>query len=417
MTMTLQVSSDRSPVFTEADGQLWADLVLLAPVLKAGGDELAEAMADGLVSELRRYDSELPEREEIVRAYAAHLDALLQAADRPIGEQAAAVHAVAAEHGRGGAAAKIPLANQVEFYRLGLRALYGAMLRPGGDGAGTADMTDAISTLWRIQDTWVQSMTAAYHRESREAIRWREQRRSALVASVLDGGITDTAAFLGVADELRLPHGSHYVVVALESAGHEHEEIRVLENRLSRAGVPSAWRMVPDAQMVVTGLVALGGADRRRVLMEVLSQTWGHRVGISPQFDTWDCAQRAVRFARLAMTGAPHGSGSVTVFNEAPLAVVAASAPEVLAEVARIVLGSLNQLPADDRQVLLNTLHTWLTCGGSTDATAKAMFCHPNTVRYRLNKITEHTGRCLTNPLAVTELTLALHADLLAGCA
>jgi sugar diacid utilization regulator len=37
--------------------------------------------------------------------------------------------------------------------------------------------------------------------------------------------------------------------------------------------------------------------------------------------------------------------------------------------------------------VLIGTLRTGLARGGSADATAKALFCHPNTARYRL---TEH---------------------------
>ena len=111
------------------------------------------------------------------------------------------------------------------------------------------------------------------------------------------------------------------------------------------------------------------------------------------------------------MAGAPRGSADVTVFDRAPIAVLAASAPDVMAEVAEVVLGSLNRLPDEDRAVLVGTLRTWLTCGGSVDAAAKTLFCHPNTVRYRLNRVTEHTGRSLTDPQAVTELALALQAD------
>jgi DNA-binding PucR family transcriptional regulator len=58
----------------------------------------------------------------------------------------------------------------------------------------------------------------------------------------------------------------------------------------------------------------------------------------------------------------------------------------VLAEVAQAVLGSLNRLPDEERQVLVGTLRTWLACGGSTEATAKALSCHPSIVRYRLNQ-------------------------------
>ena len=105
------------------------------------------------------------------------------------------------------------------------------------------------------------------------------------------------------------------------------------------------------------------------------------------------------------------------MFDRAPVAVLAASAPDVMAEVAGAVLGSLNRLPDEERAVLVGTLRTWLTCGGSVDTAAKTLFCHPNTVRYRLNRVTEHTGRSLTDPRAVTELTLALQADYLGWAA
>ena len=97
--------------------------------------------------------------------------------------------------------------------------------------------------------------------------------------------------------------------------------------------------------------------------------------------------------------------------------VLAASAPDVIAEVAQAVLGSLNRLPDQERAILLGTLRTWLASGGSVDTAAKTLFCHPNTVRYRLNRVTEHAGRTLTDPHAVTELTLALHADYLTPAA
>jgi DNA-binding PucR family transcriptional regulator len=101
------------------------------------------------------------------------------------------------------------------------------------------------------------------------------------------------------------------------------------------------------------------------------------------------------------------------VFGQAPLAVLAASAPDVMGYLAETVLGSLNQLPDDERDVLVGTLRTWLACGGTADAAAKALRCHPNTIRYRLNRVSEHTGRSVTNPQDVTELSLALQADLL----
>jgi hypothetical protein len=88
---------------------------------------------------------------------------------------------------------------------------------------------------------------------------------------------------------------------------------------------------------------------------------------------------RALRLAKLAMARAPRG----TVSGQAP---IAAGAPDVLAELAQAALGPLGRLPAKERQELVGTLRTWLACGGSTEATAKILSCHPSTVRYRLNR-------------------------------
>ncbi|UXY39455.1 helix-turn-helix domain-containing protein [Streptomyces sp. 1222.5] len=41
---------------------------------------------------------------------------------------------------------------------------------------------------------------------------------------------------------------------------------------------------------------------------------------------------------------------------------------------------------------------------------ADALFVHPNTVRYRLRRIEELTGRPLTDPLTVADLGAALYA-------
>lgn len=58
----------------------------------------------------------------------------------------------------------------------------------------------------------------------------------------------------------------------------------------------------------------------------------------------------------------------------------------MLAEMVQAVLGSLNRLPDEERQVLVGTLRAWLACDGSTEDTAKLLSCPPITVRYRLNR-------------------------------
>ncbi|WP_375400342.1 PucR family transcriptional regulator [uncultured Amnibacterium sp.] len=60
---------------------------------------------------------------------------------------------------------------------------------------------------------------------------------------------------------------------------------------------------------------------------------------------------------------------------------------------------------------LLGTLWTYLDNGRSLEATARELFIHPNTVRYRLKRISELIGRDVT----ATREALVLHAALILG--
>ncbi len=53
---------------------------------------------------------------------------------------------------------------------------------------------------------------------------------------------------------------------------------------------------------------------------------------------------------------------------------------------------------ADAGPTLIETLDAYLDCGGAIEACARKLFVHPNTVRYRLRRITDFTGRDPTQP-------------------
>lgn len=67
--------------------------------------------------------------------------------------------------------------------------------------------------------------------------------------------------------------------------------------------------------------------------------------------------------------------------------------------------------------VLLETLATFLEHGGSVEAAARALFVHANTVRYRLRRVAEVSGRAPTQPRDAYVLRLALTLGRLAGAA
>ena len=60
------------------------------------------------------------------------------------------------------------------------------------------------------------------------------------------------------------------------------------------------------------------------------------------------------------------------------------------------------------KHTLIETLSTWLELGTSIEATARALFVHPNTVRYRLGQIAELTGLTPTQPRDAFTLHIAL---------
>ena len=61
--------------------------------------------------------------------------------------------------------------------------------------------------------------------------------------------------------------------------------------------------------------------------------------------------------------------------------------------------------------MLLDTFHAWLDAGGSANDTAAKIYCHPNTVRHRLHRIEELTGRSLSRPKDLAELCLAFEVE------
>jgi DNA-binding PucR family transcriptional regulator len=134
-------------------------------------------------------------------------------------------------------------------------------------------------------------------------------------------------------------------------------------------------------------------------------------VGISPPFHELSATSEALRFARLAASGKAPTQSLVVVFDDNPLAVAAVSAPEVMAKIRSSVLGQLEALPAEERTILLDTFRAWVTAGGSANDTGAAIFCHPNTVRHRLHRIEELTGRSLSRPQDIAELCLAFEVE------
>ncbi|EFF88585.1 conserved hypothetical protein [Streptomyces sp. e14] len=112
----------------------------------------------------------------------------------------------------------------------------------------------------------------------------------------------------------------------------------------------------------------------------------------------------------MALSGLEGAGPGVARFDDDPLAMVVSAAPAEAAHLVEVVLRPVLDLPAAERSRLLRTLEHWFAAAGSAGAAARTLFVHPNTVRYRLRRVEELTGRSLSDPRATADIRAALLA-------
>lgn len=305
------------------------------------------------------------------------------------------------------AAQGAPLVEMLAAYRLGFTEVWSMFVTTARSlpGVSSDTLVDLAGTMFRLQNEYADAAAAGYRDEHHQQVRAGERERSALVEAVL-AGTAAKGTLWEMAQALRLPLDGTFVVVAAETLELGHDPLPRIESAVAALDVRSVWRLQPDLS---TGVLSLGRHARSAAVLEVLDRHATGRVGVSPEFGELREAARALRLARLALQHQGAGAG-VEQFRSGPLTILLASAPEAAMEASRAVLGSVLALPDEDRDLLLATFTAWLDAAGSASAAGAALFCHPNTVRYRLRRIEEATGRSLSRPSDVAELVTAVRA-------
>jgi len=381
-------------------------IVQLGTLMLARAPELGEALADRLFRDVDFYrDGSIVTKDQVRATCEENLsfvfDALASDADLDVSP--------AENTGATRAMAGVPLPALMTAYRIGFRYMWEETLAVARSaGIPTESILNATAKVFLAQDIFTQAMADAYRQQLTAQIVEQEEERSALVEALLSRRITDSQSLWEAADLLRLPTSGPYVVVAAQLPAIGKMALPAIENKLAARDIRSAWRLLPDLHI---GLVQVRVRESLDTLVEVLGQAASVRVGVSPPFQDLAETSDALRFARLAITGKPSPDSLVTVFDDTPLAVAAVSAPEAMIKIRSSVLRELNGLPSAERSVLLDTFQAWLEEGGSANDTAAKVFCHPNTVRHRLHRIEELTGRSLSRPKDIAELCLAFEVE------
>jgi hypothetical protein len=309
--------------------------------------------------------------------------------------------------GRRRARQGVPLEVVLRAYRLGGRVMWEALLsasRRRFDGAYDTALLDAASYVWRVNDSSSSALVEAYRLEELRLQSHDLSRRHAVLDGLIEGRGGDPAFLRDAATVLGLPDiGAVLCVVAPVDPSGE-DPLRAPQEALAACGVVSAWFLRPRDEV---GLVALGPRPPQ-VALDALRPCAVGRVGVSPVVDGLGAIDAGYRMAQTAARTLA-GPGLAVLDERLPEALLVDS-PELLPRVIRTALGGLLDLPAADRDTLLTTLEELLASGGSPTHAAAALFCHRNTVIYRMRRIEAATGRSIADPRDRLLLTLGVMA-------
>jgi hypothetical protein len=371
----------------------------IAEALRLRTDELATTLADAIVREVKLYKATAPlPFETVVDACRSNIGQVLSAISTDSEVQPTAATDVGTERARD----EIPLAAVMEAYRVGFREFWDAAVN------GTCVKGDALRVLTvRIlaaQDTFTAAMAAAYRAEQSRRLHGDESEREVLIDAVLHGRLFEQSSVWEAADYLRLPAKGPYVVIAADVAVIGTEAMPGIESKMRSMDVFSAWRRLPDLQV---GIVHVRTSEQLDNVLALVSRLATGRVGVSAQFDDLRDTAQALRYARVTLRGRPDQGPRVTQFDGSILSTAALSAPEVMVKLVTPTIECFSELAQEERDILFDTFRVWLENDGSLRTAGELLFCHPNTVRYRLHRIEQRTGRSLSRPRDVAEISLA----------
>lgn len=308
--------------------------------------------------------------------------------------------------GRRRAQQGIPLAEILQANHFSFGILWDALVeaaKPGGDCEAPEAIFEVATWLWSVADAHASALTDSYRAASAELLAEEGRRRSALVESLLAGRPSPDCSSWEMATLLGLAPDADLIVVAVDKRNPAGGDLADIERKLADQGIVSGWQLTPTLQL---GVVSLH-SEQHEAALGVLTSS-AVRAGVSPRYRAVAETPRALQLARTALSTVRPGQTEVREFNSSPLAALLACEPNEGRRLAYEVLRGVLDLPAADRSMMLDTLVAYFDNEGSAERAAEQLYCHSNTVRYRLRRVHELTGRSLKDPLCVAELVSAV---------
>lgn len=311
--------------------------------------------------------------------------------------------------GRRRAQQGMPLESVLHAYRLGGRLIWEAMVqasRDRGNGVDHDRLLDAATSVWQVIDEHSTAVGDAYRLEC-SRLRSRDLRQQqALLDALVDGRGDEPAFARDAARILSFPsEGPMLCVVAtIDSPG--NEPLRTPFETLRAHGVTSIWQVRAGTEF---GLVTLGRRTAEEV-MDILKRRAAGRVGVSPVFHSLGAVPVFYRLAELTARTVPQGVEAVVSLDDRLPEALVANSPDLAARLVRQTAELLLERSPGDRRALLDTVGAVVANDGSISRAAAQLFCHRNTVMYRLRRVEAMTGKGVSDPRDKLLWTLALLA-------
>jgi sugar diacid utilization regulator len=387
-------------------------------------ESMVSEVVTGVWEHLPGYSTDRLDRGELEQFVAWHVElviALMGAGRAPTEDEVARAH----DLGYSRALQGVPVESVLQSFRLAEQVILRTLLRTG-ICSDPKELSRAVDALFCSINALIAASAASYRATQEQvAVHYRQLERD-LVADLATGhevaGVDSRARLLG-SD----PDAAH-VAIVLQSSGSTESTDRARRQLLAALAPGAAGRILHGA---------IGGVSL--LLLPVASTETGsvdatvrRAAQVSAAFRSVRCGMGTVA-GRLAAVGescrqalmaakvtetlgrSGYGmTGGVVAYDDVLLEVALLSDHAVAERMAQRWLGPLREQPH-----LLATLRTYLDNDLSQIRTAAALVVHPNTVAYRLDRISELTGRDVRRMGSAFELFVALRAvDLLrAGAA
>ncbi|MEY9872528.1 hypothetical protein ABH931_002004 [Streptacidiphilus sp. MAP12-33] len=383
-----------------------ADITDIARALSARTDSLVTAMAELIAGEMEFYRSAVVSREDLLEGLRGSVGFILAHLTSPTTDSADVTAPSAT--GRKRALQGAPLPEILRCYRLSF-AYFWEQLLAEAESRGeepTRALLAAATKVWTLADIYALALTDAYREAAAQQMLETDRRRSALVAALVDGELPVGESAWEIARMLDFPYQGTFVVLTAEADKLAEPPLAGLEPRLRALHVRSAWRAQPGHEIAVLSLPAQPTA----FALEAIGACATGRVGVSPVYHQLDHTGRALRYAQVALESLPPAAPGVRQLDDTPLTELVMTNLDTTRRAVNRVLGGLLSLPEAERTTLLATARGWLAARGSAAEAAKGLYCHENTVRYRMRRLEEFLRGPLEDPLIVAELAMALDA-------